>query len=114
MSTPPGRLPRLSSRKPGLSPGGADLQDLFEAVLGLQTQAACEKFFADLCTPGELLAMADRWKVARLLDQGMPYRGIYEKTGVSTATITRVARALFLGESGYRRALDRIKPKRKP
>jgi TrpR-related protein YerC/YecD len=83
-------------------------------MLGIATQAECERFFADLCTPGELLAMADRWKVARLLDQGMPYREIYEKTGVSTATITRVARALFLGRSGYRGALDRMKLKRKP
>src|SRR5437867_6841057 len=101
-------------RKPAFSPRDSDLQDLFDAVLGLASKADCEKFFIDLCTPGELLAMADRWKVARLLDQGLPYREIYEKTGVSTATITRVARALFLGESGYRKALDRSKSKRKP
>ena len=110
MSTPRGR----STHKPASPPADADLQDLFEAVLGLSTKADCEKFFSDLCTPGELLALADRWKVARLLDQGMPYREIYEKTGVSTATITRVARALFLGESGYRKALDHTKTKRKP
>jgi TrpR-related protein YerC/YecD len=91
----------------------ADLKGLYEALLQLKTLAECEKFFADLCTPGELLAMADRWKVVRLLDRGIPYREIYEKTGVSTATITRVARALFLGEHGYRTALDRINPKRK-
>src|SRR5258706_7198568 len=97
-----------ASRRPASLPSGPDLKELFAAMLGLQTQAECEKFFADLCTPGELLAMADRWKVARLLDLGMPYREIYEKTGVSTATITRVAPAPFLGESGYRKALERI------
>lgn len=105
-------LSRPQTRKPASLPSGGDLKELFEAVLGLKTQAECEKFFADLCTPGELSAVADRWKVARLLDQRMPYREIYERTGVSTATITRVARALFLGESGYRRALDRLKTKR--
>jgi TrpR-related protein YerC/YecD len=105
---------RLKSvHKPVALPAVEDLRSLFEAILTLKTQVECEKFFTDLCTPGELLAIADRWKVVRLIDQGMPYREIYEKTGVSTATITRVARALFLGESGYRNALDRAKSKRK-
>lgn len=104
----------VAPHRPASAPDGEDLRELFAAMLGLRTLAECEKFFADLCTPGELLAMADRWKAARLLDQGMPYRGIYEKTGISTATITRVARALFLGKSGYRGALNRMRPKRKP
>jgi TrpR-related protein YerC/YecD len=93
---------------------GRDLKDLFEAVLRLGAEKECEEFFADLCTPAELLAMADRWKAARLLDQGLPYREIYEKTGVSTATVTRVARALFNGQGGYRKALDRRQAKRSP
>ena len=65
---------------------GKDLKDLLEAVLRLGSGKECEDFFVDLCTPAELLAMADRWKAARLLYQGLPYREIYEKTGVSTAT----------------------------
>lgn len=86
----------------------ADRRALFEAVLALKGAADCAAFFADLCTPAELEALAGRWKVARLLDQGLPYREISEKTGISTATVTRVARCLTYGrEGGYRRVLDR-------
>ena len=85
----------------------ADRRALFEAVLSLKDAAACAAFFSDLCTPAELEALAGRWKVARLLDQGLPYREISQKTGISTATVTRVARCLTYGsEGGYRRALD--------
>jgi TrpR-related protein YerC/YecD len=81
---------------------------LFSAVLSLKDSADCSAFFADLCTPAELDALAGRWKVARLLDKGIPYREISEKTGISTATVTRVARCLTYGkEGGYRRLLGR-------
>ena len=81
---------------------------LYGAVLALETEKECEAFFADLCTPPELEAMAGRWRVARLLDQGLPYREISKKTGISTATVTRVARCLTYGrDGGYRRLLDR-------
>ena len=86
-----------------------NLQDLYQAILQLKNLEECERFLADLCTPAELLSMADRWRAAQLLSQGMPYRSIYEKTGVSTATVTRVARALTYGEGGYRMILDRKK-----
>ena len=86
----------------------ADRRDLFEAVLALKGASDCAAFFSDLCTPAELEALAGRWKVARLLDQGLPYREISGKTGISTATVTRVARCLTYGsEGGYRRVLDR-------
>lgn len=86
----------------------ADRRALFEAVLALKDAAGCAAFFADLCTPAELEALAGRWKVARMLDQGLPYREISERTGISTATVTRVARCLTYGrEGGYRRVLDR-------
>lgn len=88
------------------------LRPLFGAVLSLQTEDDCDAFFTDLCTPAELRDMSDRWKAAGLLEKGMPYREIYEKTGVSTATVTRVARSLFFGRGGYRKALDRLKAKR--
>jgi len=65
----------------------------------------CRRFLEDLCTPAELRAMADRWRVAKLVAKKVPYREIYEATGVSTATITRVARALRLGSDGYARIL---------
>lgn len=85
----------------------ADRRALFEAVLALKDPAGLAAFFSDLCTPAELEALAGRWKVARLLDQGLPYREISRKTGISTATVTRVARCLTYGrEGGYRRVLD--------
>ena len=66
-----------------------------------------ERFFRDLCTLSELEAMAHRWEVARLLEQGLPYLEIAERTGASTTTVTRVAHWLRHGEGGYRLALDR-------
>jgi TrpR-related protein YerC/YecD len=81
---------------------------LFAAVLSLKSAAECGAFFADLCTPAELDALTGRWKVARLLAKGIPYRQISQKTGISTATVTRVARCLTYGnDGGYRRLLDR-------
>lgn len=86
----------------------AERRALFSAVLSLKDAADCAAFFADLCTPAELDALAGRWKVARLLDKGIPYREISEKTGISTATVTRVARCLTYGkEGGYRKLLGR-------
>ena len=88
--------------------GAADRRALFDALLALREPADCAAFLSDLCTPAELEALAGRWKVARLLDQGLPYREISEKTGISTATVTRVARCLTYGrDGGYRRVLDR-------
>ena len=84
-------------------------KELFQAILSLRELEECERFFTDLCTPSELEALADRWRVARLIARGMPYREIYEKTGVSTATVTRVARALTHGRSGYRTILERAR-----
>ena len=81
---------------------------LIRAIVRLEDAEQCERFLTDLCTPAEIAAMADRWAVARLLDKHLPYRRIQQETAVSTATITRVARALYHGEGGYRGLLDRI------
>ncbi len=82
---------------------------LYDAVLALKSTTDVAAFFADLCTPAELEALVGRWKVAQLLDKGLPYREISEKTGISTATVTRVARCLTYGrDGGYRRVLDRL------
>jgi TrpR-related protein YerC/YecD len=89
------------------------MQELFKAISGLESRDEVKQFFTDLCTPAELMAMADRWKAARLLRDGLSYREIYEKSGVSTATVTRVARCLTLGAGGYRLALERLAPQRK-
>lgn len=85
-----------------------DAKKLFEAVLALEDPEECSAFFTDLCTPAELSALAERWKAARLVSRGVTYREIYKRTGVSTATVTRVARALFHGPGGYRRVLERL------
>lgn len=85
---------------------------LTEALLALETPQECENFLADLCTPQEVRALKERWRVAQLLDQGeLSYREIHAFTGASLATIGRVAR--FLKEEsykGYRLILDRLKP----
>jgi TrpR-related protein YerC/YecD len=85
------------------------MRELFEAVRSLRTRQELESFLRDLCTLGELEAMAHRWQVARLVARGLPYTEIAEKTGASTATVTRVAHWLNHGEGGYRLAIDRAK-----
>lgn len=83
-------------------------RELFEGVLALRDVNECEQFFQDLCSPSELEALSDRWRVAKLVAQKKPYRQIYRKTGVSTATVTRVARALQYGVGGFRLLLERL------
>ena len=83
------------------------MRELFDAILSLETRQELESFLRDLCTLSELEAMAHRWEVARLLDRGLPYVEIAERTGGSTTTVTRVAHWLRHGEGGYRTALDR-------
>jgi TrpR-related protein YerC/YecD len=83
------------------------MEALFDAVKTLRTRAEVEHFLRDLCTLSELEAMAHRWQVAQLLQQGLPYLEISERTGASTTTVTRVAHWLRHGEGGYRLALER-------
>ena len=86
-----------------------EMTELFETLRSLRSRQELEAFLRDLCTLGELEAMAHRWQVARLVDRGLPYTEIAEKTGASTATVTRVAHWLNHGEGGYRLAIDRAK-----
>lgn len=81
-------------------------KELYEAFAELKTPAEFKNFLEDLCTPAEIDSMSDRLMVAKLLSRDIPYRTIHEKTGTSTATVTRVARALTYGE-GYRFLLNR-------
>ncbi len=82
--------------------------ELYQALKGLTTAPEYRAFFQDLCTPAELQAMKDRWSVVELLAEGMTYRAIHDKTGVSVTTIGRVARCLTDGAGGYRTALERL------
>jgi TrpR-related protein YerC/YecD len=84
-----------------------EMRELFATISTLETRSELEAFFRDLCTLAELEAMAHRWQVARLLEKGLPYVEIAERTGASTTTVTRVAHWLRHGEGGYRLALDR-------
>ena len=100
-------------RKLSRNDGADDRAALMEALLCLENAGEMDRFLTDLCTPGEIQALAERWRVARLLNDGdTTYRQISEKTGASTATVTRVAR--FLSQEpaqGYRLVLDRLKKK---
>src|ERR1700749_4947354 len=85
---------------------------LCAAILALRSVEECRSFFRDLCTPAELQALADRWAVVALLQQGVPYREIYKQTGVSVTTVGRVARYLTNGNGGYSLATERLKEHR--
>ena len=86
----------------------AHAEDLYAAILQLQTSDEVESFFFDLCTPAELEGIVDRWRVAQMLVRKMPYRQIAAETNVSTATIARVARFLNNGNDGYRTIMRRL------
>ena len=83
-------------------------RSLSEALLSLESKLEVRQFLEDLCTPAEVEAMVDRWRVAQLVDQGYSYRDIREMTEVSVTTIGRVARFIEHGTGGYRTALDRL------
>ncbi len=81
---------------------------LFEGILSLQNRKECEKFFRDVLTLSELQAVTERFKVARDLNEGKKtYREINKETGVSTATITRIAEWMKRGRGGYKLVFDR-------
>ena len=82
-------------------------RDLFETIASLRTKDEVQRFLRDLCTRSELDAMAHRWQVARLLDEGLPYLEVAKRAHGSTTTVTRVAQWLRQGEGGYRLALRR-------
>ena len=82
----------------------------------MRTPKEMKAFLDDLCTPAELEAIADRWRVVPLLLEQAPYREIHDRTGVSVTTIGRIARCLSFGAGGYRLAAQRVlgsAPKRK-
>lgn len=82
-------------------------RSLFAAILTLQDIDELAQFFRDLCTRREIEEMSQRWEIVRLLDEGLPYREVAERTASSTATVTRISQWLHHGEGGYRLALDR-------
>lgn len=86
-----------------------EVEQMFDAILTLKNREECFRFFEDLCTVGELLSLSQRLAVARMLRERRTYLDIAEETGASTATISRVNRALTYGEDGYELALSRVR-----
>jgi TrpR-related protein YerC/YecD len=84
------------------------MKDLFKAISSLESSAEAKKFMRDLCTLSELQSMSERLQVVQELEKGVSYREINKKTGVSTATITRVAHWLHHGMGGYQLMLKRL------
>ena len=84
---------------------------LFDAILCLQNKEECYTFFEDVCTVNELLSLAQRFEVARMLREHHTYLEVAEKTGASTATISRVNRSLNYGNDGYDMVFERMKEK---
>lgn len=80
----------------------------FEAILQLEDKDECYSFFKDVATISEIKALGQRLEVAKMLKKGITYEKIVDKTGVSTATISRVKRALDYGEDGYNLVLERM------
>ncbi len=88
-------------------------EEMYRAILTLETVEELMSFFDDLCTVSELQAMEQRYQVARLLSEGMIYNDILEQTGASSATISRVNRSLQYGRDGYAVAFERLKQSEK-
>lgn len=86
----------------------AAVDQLFDAVLCLETKEECYSFFEDLCTINELLSLSQRYEVASMLKAKKTYLEIAEKTGASTATISRVNRSLNYGNDGYELVFNRL------
>ena len=92
----------------GVPDRARNLERLIAAMLALRSSEELRAFLGDLCTPAELEAIADRWRVVPLLMEGIAYREIHDRTGVSVTTIGRIARCLELGTGGYRLAAERV------
>lgn len=85
-----------------------EVEQLFEAILSLNDVKECYDFFEDVCTINELLSLAQRFEVAKMLREQKTYLEIAKKTGASTATISRVNRSLNYGNDGYDRVFERL------
>ena len=84
------------------------VKHLFDTILSLENKEECYRFFEDVCTVNELLSLSQRYEVARMLRAQKTYLDIAEKTGASTATISRVNRSLNYGNDGYDMVFERV------
>ena len=86
-------------------------ENFFNAILNLESIDECKRFFEDICTIKELQDMSQRLEVAFLLNEGKSYQEVLSKTGVSTATISRVNKCLNYGSGGYKETIDKFPKK---
>lgn len=86
-----------------------EIDELFEAILKLQTVEECYRFFDDLCTINEIEAFGQRLKVAKMLFEKKTYQAIEQETGISAATISKISKSFTLGPGGYQLVIDRLK-----
>lgn len=82
---------------------------LMDTIASLKTRKDCYDFFEDVCTIKEIIDMSKRFEAAKLLDTGLGYKEIIEKIGLSTATLSRVSKALNYGTGGYKKAITKKK-----
>ncbi|GGB10667.1 hypothetical protein ERX37_09400 [Macrococcus hajekii] len=87
---------------------GKRLDDLFDAILALESREECYQFFDDLCTVNELNSLSQRMQVAMMIKQGHTYATIEKESGASTATISRVKRTLQWGNDAYTMVMERL------
>ncbi len=85
------------------------IDELFEAILTLNSVEECYAFFEDACTVKEIIEIAQRLKVAKLLSAGTSYVTVSKEVGVSTATISRVSKCLEYGNGGYKMVMERVR-----
>lgn len=105
-------MKQRASETPAVDDSSED--SLCRALLALDTLQDMRAFLRDLCTPAELEAMTDRWRVVPMILEGIPYREIYDRTGVSITTVGRVARFINHGNTGYLTAIEAVaKPARR-
>ncbi|MDR1028808.1 MAG: TrpR-like protein YerC/YecD [Clostridiales Family XIII bacterium] len=81
---------------------------LFSAILSLETKEDCYRFFEDVCTAGELQAIAQRFRIAKFLSENLTYQEIEKRIPTSTATISRIKRSLKYGADGYKNAIEKL------
>ncbi len=89
----------------------SSVDELFEAVLSLESIEDCHEFFEDLCTINEIISLSQRLSVAKKLDEGKTFSVITTETGASSATIGRVNRCLSYGTGGYKKVIEKLKSK---
>jgi TrpR-related protein YerC/YecD len=91
-----------------------DIDELYAVITKLESLEECRRFFRDLLTETEIHEFAERWKVARMLSQGVPYTTIEKETGLSSRTIARVHKWLKQGKGGYTMMLRRLELLKNP